>query len=262
MVIYTVTESLLGPLVIVSNGVSLTNLGFLKGPNPTVPLKDWKKIEEDEVEKHPELQKAVNQLDEYFKGKRKKFDLDEDPHGTEFQKKVWKGLKDIPYGETTSYMALAKKLGLESKSGNDWHLARAVGSANAKNPLCICVPCHRVIGADGSLVGYIGGLDVKKKLLDLEQKNKQDVVPAPKDEENKDICKYGEECFRKNPQHLAQYTHRKSISPQKDKKRALDEEEEDNIDHRPDCVYGTDCYRKNPEHLQNFRHPKKQKWIS
>ena len=105
------------------------------------------------------LQEAVLQLNDYFEGKRTDFDFTLNPKGTEFQQKVWKGLLEIPFGKTFSYMDLSKKLG-------DVKAIRAVASANGKNPLWIVVPCHRVIGTDGSLTGYAGGLWRKKWLLE------------------------------------------------------------------------------------------------
>jgi methylated-DNA-[protein]-cysteine S-methyltransferase len=109
---------------------------------------------------------VVSQLKEYFEGNRTDFDLKLNPEGTEFQKKVWKGLLEIPYGKTRSYMELSKKLG-------DVKAIRAVASANGKNPLWIVVPCHRVIGTDGSLTGYAGGLWRKKWLLEHENPTTQ-----------------------------------------------------------------------------------------
>jgi len=103
-----------------------------------------------------------NQLDDYFKGRIKEFDLPLDAIGTDFQKKVWKALLTIPYGVTTSYGEIAKLIGKPTAS-------RAVGAANGKNPIWIIVPCHRVIGASGKLTGYAGGLDRKKWLLEKEQ---------------------------------------------------------------------------------------------
>ena len=107
------------------------------------------------------LQEAVSQLNDYFEGKRTDFDFKLNPSGTEFQQKVWKGLLEIPFGKTMSYLELSKKLG-------DVKAIRAVASANGKNPLWIVVPCHRVIGTDGSLTGYAGGLWRKKWLLEHE----------------------------------------------------------------------------------------------
>ncbi len=112
------------------------------------------------------LEEAVYQLREYFEEKRKVFDLALNPEGTDFQKRVWQALLDIPFGKTVSYLELSKTLG-------DVKAIRAVASANGKNPLWIIVPCHRVIGSDGSLTGYAGGLHRKKWLLEHESPVKQ-----------------------------------------------------------------------------------------
>jgi methylated-DNA-[protein]-cysteine S-methyltransferase len=112
------------------------------------------------------LQEAVAQLNDYFEGNRTNFTFKLNPSGTEFQQKVWKGLLEIPFGKTVSYMYLSKKLG-------DVKAIRAVASANGKNPLWIVIPCHRVIGTDGSLTGYAGGLWRKKWLLELENPTTQ-----------------------------------------------------------------------------------------
>jgi len=112
------------------------------------------------------LQEAVSQLDDYFEGKRTDFTFKLNSSGTEFQQKVWKGLLEIPFGKTMSYLELSKKLG-------DVKAIRAVASANGKNPLWIVVPCHRVIGTDGSLTGYAGGLWRKKWLLEHENPSNQ-----------------------------------------------------------------------------------------
>lgn len=111
----------------------------------------------------PLLDLAEQQLTEYFAGDRTDFDLPLASDGTEFQKKVWAELQRIPYGETASYGDIARRLGYEPV------ISRAVGAANGANPIPIVVPCHRVIGADGSLTGYAGGLERKKTLLDLER---------------------------------------------------------------------------------------------
>jgi methylated-DNA-[protein]-cysteine S-methyltransferase len=112
------------------------------------------------------LQEAVTQLNDYFDEKRTDFSFKLNPKGTEFQQKVWKGLLEIPFGKTMSYLELSKKLG-------DVKAIRAVASANGKNPLWIVVPCHRVIGTDGSLTGYAGGLWRKKWLLEHEYPTNQ-----------------------------------------------------------------------------------------
>jgi len=107
------------------------------------------------------VSEVFKQLKEYFNWERKEFDVSLEIYGTEFQKKVWDELIKIPYGETISYGELAIRMG-------DKNLMRAVAAANGANPIPIMIPCHRVIGADGSLTGYGGGLDVKQKLLELE----------------------------------------------------------------------------------------------
>lgn len=113
-----------------------------------------------------ELMECVSQLQDYFDGKRTNFTFKLNPKGTEFQQKVWKGLLEIPFGKTMSYLELSKKLG-------DVKAIRAVASANGKNPLWIVIPCHRVIGTDGSLTGYAGGLWRKKWLLEHENPTNQ-----------------------------------------------------------------------------------------
>lgn len=112
------------------------------------------------------LVEAVKELDAYFKGDLKKFTLKLNPSGTDFQKRVWKTLAEVKYGKTNSYMELTKSLG-------DEKAIRAVAAANGKNPLWIVIPCHRIIGSDGSLTGYAGGLWRKEWLLNHERENKQ-----------------------------------------------------------------------------------------
>ncbi len=112
------------------------------------------------------LQEAFSQINDYFEGKRTDFTFKLNPSGTEFQQKVWKGLLEIPFGKKMSYLELSKKLG-------DVKAIRAVASANGKNPLWIVIPCHRVIGTDGSLRGYAGGLWRKKWLLEHENPSNQ-----------------------------------------------------------------------------------------
>lgn len=112
----------------------------------------------------PIIAGAFKQLKEYFEGRRKTFDLPLNPKGTDFQKKVWQALCEIPYGETRTYKQIAEQCGNPKAS-------RAVGMANNKNPIGIVIPCHRVIGANGALTGYAGGLDKKQKLLNLEKKH-------------------------------------------------------------------------------------------
>lgn len=112
------------------------------------------------------LKECVSQLREYFEGQRQDFDFKLNPHGTDFQQKVWQELLNIPFGKTISYLDLSKKVG-------DVKAIRAVASANGRNPLWIVVPCHRVIGTDGSLTGYAGGLWRKKWLLEHESPSRQ-----------------------------------------------------------------------------------------
>jgi methylated-DNA-[protein]-cysteine S-methyltransferase len=144
----------IGRIGIEENGTAITKLDFIN-----------KDVQEEIIEKNETalLKEAIKQLNEYLDGKRSSFDLQLEPKGTEFQRKVWNALKEIPYGETRSYGEIAKVIGNEKAS-------RAVGMANNKNPIAIIVPCHRVIGANGKLVGYAGGLDIKEKLLNLEKK--------------------------------------------------------------------------------------------
>ncbi|SHI68528.1 methylated-DNA--[protein]-cysteine S-methyltransferase [Algibacter luteus] len=115
------------------------------------------------------LEDCVIQLNEYFEGNRKQFILKLNPQGTDFQKKVWNELEQIPFGKTTSYLKLSKQLG-------DVKAIRAVANANGKNPIWIIIPCHRVIGSDGSLTGYAGGLHRKQWLLEHESPYKQQTL--------------------------------------------------------------------------------------
>ena len=112
---------------------------------------------------------CVKQLEEYFAGERRRFDLPLDLRGTDFQQRCWQALLKIPYGETRSYADIARAIGQPSA-------VRAVGLANGQNPVAIVVPCHRVIGSDGSLTGYGGGLEIKRKLLELEGALSQSLV--------------------------------------------------------------------------------------
>jgi methylated-DNA-[protein]-cysteine S-methyltransferase len=144
----------LGIAKITGNGDGLTSITIL---NSNEPLTDI--IPES-------LEDAVYQLNEYFEGVRKEFQLELNPQGTAFQKKVWLQLQQIPYGKTTTYLDLAKTIG-------DVKAIRAAASANGRNPLWIVVPCHRVIGLDGSLTGYAGGLHRKQWLIEHESPYKQ-----------------------------------------------------------------------------------------
>ncbi len=122
--------------------------------------------EKDKNEIPDTLKDAVTQLTDYFNGKRTRFTLKLSPKGTDFQKRVWKQLQEIPFGKTTNYQQMANKLG-------DPKVIRAAASANGKNPISIIIPCHRVIGSDGSLTGYAGGLHRKKWLLEHESPSPQ-----------------------------------------------------------------------------------------
>ena len=120
---------------------------------------------ENEIEKETDyIRRTYLQLKEYLSGKRKSFDIEIEMIGTEFQKKVWKELLNIPYGETRSYKDIATAIGNKKA-------CRAVGNANNKNPIAIIVPCHRVVGSNGSMTGYAGGLDIKENLLKIEKYN-------------------------------------------------------------------------------------------
>lgn len=142
-----------------------TPIGYLEieeNDNYIVSIKLVKKLNNNEyVDNNIILNKTKQQINEYFLGKRKIFDLPIKFNGTEFQKSVWNSLLKIPYGETRSYKDIAKDIG-------NIKACRAVGMANNKNPIMIIVPCHRVIGSNGKLVGYACGLDIKEKLLELE----------------------------------------------------------------------------------------------
>jgi len=152
---HTVHPSPVGPLLLASDGQALCLIEFETSRHP-VALPAHSLDGEDAT-----LRAARRQLDEYFAGRRRTFDLALAPRGTDFQREVWTALRDIPFGETISYAELARRVGKPSAM-------RAVGAANGRNPLPIVVPCHRVIGADGSLTGFGGGLPTKRFLLELE----------------------------------------------------------------------------------------------
>jgi len=128
----------------------------------TIDNRIQKGLKSEYVEESSEiLEETMKQLDEYFSNERKTFDIPLLMEGTDFQKSVWKGLMEIPYGTTASYLELSKNIGNEKA-------VRAVASANGANAISILIPCHRIIGSDGALTGYAGGLPAKKKLLELE----------------------------------------------------------------------------------------------
>ncbi|MBX3720982.1 MAG: methylated-DNA--[protein]-cysteine S-methyltransferase [Turneriella sp.] len=157
MTYYATVSSPVGDLLLVSDGKELIRVSMEKQKFAAEIGEDW--IEKNDV---PVLKLAAEQLKSYFAGLLDHFDLPLAFRGTEFQNKVWSELTKIPYGQTISYGELARRVGNPQAS-------RAVGLANGKNPLAIVVPCHRVIGANGTLTGYGGGLPRKKKLLELEQ---------------------------------------------------------------------------------------------
>ncbi len=145
-----VYTTVIGPVTIASNGAAITHVAFgareLPGAFAPSELTN----------------RAANQLQEYLAGKRTAFDLPLAPEGTPFQQRVWKALQNIPYGQTRSYADVAAAIGSPRAT-------RAVGGANNRNPIAIVIPCHRVVGANGKLTGYAGGLPIKQRLLDLER---------------------------------------------------------------------------------------------
>lgn len=142
----------IGKVGIVENGHSITEVYFIKDADNN----------EINIKETPLIKEAGKQLQEYFEGKRIDFDLPLEPKGTQFQKAVWKTLETIPYGQTRSYKQVAQAV-------DSPKAYRAVGMANNKNPISIIIPCHRVIGANGKMVGYGGGLGIKEYLLNLEK---------------------------------------------------------------------------------------------
>ena len=158
MIHYRTIDSPIGPLTLAGRGSALTNLRMVD--QTYEPSRDgWS----------PEpgaFADVIDQLSAYFAGELTEFDVELDLRGTDFQRRVWKALLTIPYGETRSYGEIAEQIGAPGA-------ARAVGLANGHNPIAIIVPCHRVIGASGSLTGYGGGLDRKRTLLELEKQREK-----------------------------------------------------------------------------------------
>lgn len=148
---YYIYQTALGPMMLAEQDGALTAASLHETPPSG-----------SERKQTPLLDRAARELDEYLAGTRRAFNLPLAPKGTPFQQKIWKCLLDIPYGQTRSYGQIAQ-------AAENPKACRAVGMANNKNPLMIFIPCHRVIGADGSLTGYAGGLDVKTRLLELER---------------------------------------------------------------------------------------------
>ena len=141
-----------------------TKVGFLTVQSDGEYILSVSFEETQKCDKLPLFDETFKQLDEYFEGRRKTFDLPIKLNGTQFQMKVWEELKKIPYGQTVSYEYIAQKIGNKKA-------CRAVGMANNKNPICIIVPCHRVVGKNGSLTGYAFGNDIKARLLEIEKAN-------------------------------------------------------------------------------------------
>lgn len=156
-VYYSHYTSPVGQLMLVGDGASLLALRFDKGGDSIRPQPDW-------LRRNAAFSSVKQQLDAYFAGELTRFSLSLSPQGTDFQCRVWQALQDIPYGATCSYLDIANTLA-------DRNATRAIGAANGKNPIPIIIPCHRVIGRDGSLTGFGGGLERKRFLLALEQKN-------------------------------------------------------------------------------------------
>ena len=169
---WTEMDSPVGPLHIVEDGGALTAIEFA-GPQPASPSarssvavaaqRSAARPVGERDDSAPVLVEAVRQLRAYFARDLKEFDLPLRPEGTDFQQRVWEQLRGIGYGETASYGEIARRLGMPPGA------SRAVGLANGRNPIPIVIPCHRVVGANGTLTGYAGGVDRKQTLLDLEQ---------------------------------------------------------------------------------------------
>ena len=152
---YYFYETPIGRLQIFADSECITGISFFE-----------KKVQDAVEEETPLIKRMYLELEEYFIGKRKIFDIPVRPAGTSFQQSVWKALQAIPYGETRSYKQIAEIIGNPAA-------CRAVGMANNRNPIPIVIPCHRVVGTNGDLTGYAGGLDVKMKLLDIENASLQ-----------------------------------------------------------------------------------------
>ena len=159
---YCYLDTPIGELLLAGEDEALSMIGFPKGSMRRDPEPDW-------IFNEKPLANARKQLQEYFAGERREFDLPLRLSGTEFQVSVLEALLDIPYGETTSYGEIARRIGRPKA-------VRAVGAANGRNPIPIVVPCHRVIGSTGDLTGFGGGLDTKEALLRLEAEQTQDLL--------------------------------------------------------------------------------------
>jgi methylated-DNA-[protein]-cysteine S-methyltransferase len=152
--LYTTIDSPIGELLLAGDGESLQRLDMREGRRPVRISADWRRDPAPFVD-------VIRQLEEYFAGGRREFEVPLALRGNAFELRVWAALQEIPYGKTVSYGEIARRIG-------DPNAPRAVGLANGRNPIALIVPCHRVIGANGSLTGYGGGLERKRFLLDLE----------------------------------------------------------------------------------------------
>ena len=161
-VVFSVMESPLGEILLAGSEQGLTHVSFQAGTSPLKPQPGWQRDDLFWVT-------AVTQLTAYFAGELHTFNLPLAPQGTPFQQQVWAYLQTIPYGRTTTYGTIATELGNPNSS-------RAVGAANGRNPIAIIVPCHRVVGSNGKLTGYAGGLPIKEALLGLERNGRLNSV--------------------------------------------------------------------------------------
>lgn len=162
--VYCTIDSPIGPLTIAGHDGTVTHLRMVDQAHPPTGQGEWVEATPDD------FADVVVQLDRYFRGELTTFDVTIEMVGSEFQRQVWQALRDIPYGQTWSYGQLARHIGKPGAS-------RAVGLANGRNPISIIVPCHRVIGADGSMTGYGGGIDRKVHLLDHERSRSTPQLP-------------------------------------------------------------------------------------
>ena len=151
---YTLLDTPFGALCIAGTGQGLTHVEFQDGERPLRPQPEWQ-------EDQGVLDEARRQLRAYFEGRRQRFTLPVAPEGTPFQQRVWRELQEIPWGTTTTYREIAERLGQPGA-------VRAVGYANGRNPVAVVIPCHRVVGANGRLTGYAGGIATKRRLLQHE----------------------------------------------------------------------------------------------
>jgi methylated-DNA-[protein]-cysteine S-methyltransferase len=156
MILYARHESAFGPLLLRARDRKLTGLWFADQPHVPAIGSDWRRDDSAEI-----FTRTVREIAEFAKGERRTFDVPHALSGSPFQMLVWQSIAAIPFGETRTYGDIAQRLGAFS---------RAVGSAAGRNPICLLVPCHRVVGSNGALTGYAGGLDRKKQLLELETK--------------------------------------------------------------------------------------------